>query len=136
MLLVVLDDDAGRLKHVPRIVDPTTQIRLLTTATACWSFVCTSRLIDTATTVVLRRVRRDCNAFLFRTCLKIALVIPLTRVILKQVALTTHAFLGLRRTGELALQIAMHYDLSDLWIRHERLGPDNVNHLLGDAFQS
>ena len=96
VLVIVLDDDAGRLEDVPRVVDPPPQVGFLPAAALRGCLI-----LDAASGVIARR--RTLLPFLGAGG-QIALLAPAPRVlVLQQVALAADPVAELGRAGRVVI---------------------------------
>ena len=118
VLLVVLHNNAGRLQHVPRVVNPPPQVRLLSAACPGWGLVIGVGVVPAA--------------LFHRACRQVRFVPD--RVALQHIALAANAVGLIDRAC--AFEIELDDDAGDLGVGHELLGLDDVYHLLSNAFEA
>ena len=142
MLVVVFHNNTDSLEDIPSIIDAPSQIRLLPSP-----FLIASLLIVVVVSLRHSIVRRIwllrllwsllqlCRLFfrLLSRCHHIAFFTP-ARFILKDIALAAQPVRVLHRAD--GLQVELDNDGSYLRVGHKFLLLDDLDHLIGDAFQA
>ena len=90
VLVIVLDDDAGSLEHVPRVINAPSQVRFLSTSTLGWRLIFNRITASRSSHTAL---------LLFGAGGQITFIAPARVIVFKEIALAAKTIAELRRTN-------------------------------------